>query len=842
MFQATSQVNSNVYSGGFRYHVRRPVESWKFFETKKNDGSKVYLCRLCGSSYKHKKSLNKHWRDKHYAELMSAQENCQPDGELDNDGDDEDGREGGDGDDSGEGDANKLLDTSDTRPLSSVENVDPDKVNSRYVKARDVNSAGTSGSLARIYSTGSEDCENRPPGATVSLSGGMGSVQNGVTVRNENAMRDRNVNEISKSGHLSVGVDHRDRLYANRRRLSAVPCSPSIQPRPRGRVSECVVKRVRSPNGENVNVDSKRRHSVFSSVREECSNDVNEKCSETSCYSNRNTPDGEMMSNRTNRSYVNCVGMYGGEVLCHEVEPLDLSVVRSSGTQIDCVISGRGSTGTSGIAVGSFDVNRTGGLSGSGGVKMSLEETVSVAPAASSTQDGGKNRRKEPRISRTLLIGLLQTALSTLENEIGENVMDSCESGVELSATSSSLLLAIGSLLITLADMKPNVLCFPAPGESCGGNKECVAERVDDESRSYLSSVGILTGDKSTVRCYPVESFQAGHDGTIPGHCVDRAGSSSDCGVTAMGISKTDERDSERCLDADTWGRRDNELASSCESDYADGNHKEMSLSGAGQEVSFTGLEGMKKCDGSEAVIICPVCKFGARWFSELRAHMVNHSEHRMFGCCYCHYRAKWKWDVAKHMRRCPLGRHVSHLQNEALLRIVRYHPPPEEDILYSYFPQNGFPGVGVDHPPTPPKSCAKLGYERVRLSDYDSKDCLSFGGNLRDGSGSILDASAVSGRGMGNRDSNLGASTSMDDNTRPCRSRNDTEVSDIVECDETESCGLVIVEDDGECVDKSRSVDHEIKCVDGGSGKMLILLVIDAASRRTMGRPADRI
>lgn len=106
---------------------------------------------------------------------------------------------------------------------------------------------------------------------------------------------------------------------------------------------------------------------------------------------------------------------------------------------------------------------------------------------------------------------------------------------------------------------------------------------------------------------------------------------------------------------------------------------------------------------GMDPIIPCTMCSFVARWFSELRAHMVNHSDHRMFGCCYCPYRAKWKWDVAKHMRRCPQARHVAHLQNECLLRMVCYFPPPERDILHPYFPQYGFPGVGIDKPISPP-------------------------------------------------------------------------------------------------------------------------------------------
>ncbi|VDD77870.1 unnamed protein product [Mesocestoides corti] len=104
-----------------------------------------------------------------------------------------------------------------------------------------------------------------------------------------------------------------------------------------------------------------------------------------------------------------------------------------------------------------------------------------------------------------------------------------------------------------------------------------------------------------------------------------------------------------------------------------------------------------------DPLIPCPACPFVARWFSELRAHMVNHSGHRMFGCCYCPYRAKWKWDVAKHMRRCLHARHVAHLPNEGLLRMITYFAPPPEDILYAYFPRCGYPGIGVDQPPLPP-------------------------------------------------------------------------------------------------------------------------------------------
>ncbi|KAL3312557.1 hypothetical protein Ciccas_008850 [Cichlidogyrus casuarinus] len=124
--------------------------------------------------------------------------------------------------------------------------------------------------------------------------------------------------------------------------------------------------------------------------------------------------------------------------------------------------------------------------------------------------------------------------------------------------------------------------------------------------------------------------------------------------------------------------------------------------------------------DPDTGPISCKLCNFEARWFSELRAHMVNHSEHRMFGCCYCIYRAKWKWDVAKHMRRCALARHVAHLPNESLLRMVKYLPPPPTDILYEFFPKNSYPGVGTERPVTPPQFARMKDEHRSTPSSMD--------------------------------------------------------------------------------------------------------------------------
>ena len=52
----------------------------------------------------------------------------------------------------------------------------------------------------------------------------------------------------------------------------------------------------------------------------------------------------------------------------------------------------------------------------------------------------------------------------------------------------------------------------------------------------------------------------------------------------------------------------------------------------------------------------CSVCEYRARWPSEISQHMKNHSDEKPFHCPRCSYRSKWKWDVVKHLKRCGGG------------------------------------------------------------------------------------------------------------------------------------------------------------------------------------------
>ncbi|CAI2736105.1 unnamed protein product [Schistosoma spindalis] len=810
IFLPVNQTNSNmsnIYGGGFRYHVRRPVESWKFFETNKSDGSKVYLCRLCGSSYKHKKSLNKHWKDKHFTELSNAGGNCQADGELD-EGDD------GDGDDS-EGDG-KQLNNSYNTPLSSIENANLNKLNNKYLEGRENYSYKSPGSVGRTYSMRTENSENCPPDPNYFMSRRMGNEQNENDLKNDIVVsRSNMITEIHKSGYLSVPGDHSDRFVVGRKRLSAIPCSsPVVQPKIHSRVSEYGVKRVRSPNTDYTNLGSKRRHSVVSCGREECVVDVREKISESSC-SNRNTPDGDIISScAASRLGMNSLDQHVSEITLDEVKPLDLSVVRVMETEVDC---GRMSSGTAVSPGSTVDLVKADAFTVNDSAKVQQEELVSITPTSTSMENGGKNKKRECRVSRALLIGLLQTALSTLENEVDDIMSESYESSFELSATSASLLLAVGSLLVTLSEKKSGVCSGVAPVETYV-SKKSVDEVIEGRSHSGFDGTVMLTTGSEKLVSSSKDCFQVSSE-TFPRLVHDHSHSPDGCTSRPLETRKFVGKVEDSCMDRIVESRKDRGSLSAYEYGI---NENEISFEALDNGPPLTGVEGMKKCDGSEPVIICPVCKFGARWFSELRAHMVNHSEHRMFGCCYCHYRAKWKWDVAKHMRRCPLGRHVSHLQNEALLRIVRYYPPPEDDILYNYFPQNGFPGVGVDHPPTPPiNSMKRNGYERVRAYDCESKDCSLFSNRLCDeGEVGGMVRGLVCERNVGSENSDVSTSVSGANNVHQCHALEGDVVKDVGDCEENESGGLVIV-DDGDDEEKISEVSGGVASINGSKERI---------------------
>ena len=52
----------------------------------------------------------------------------------------------------------------------------------------------------------------------------------------------------------------------------------------------------------------------------------------------------------------------------------------------------------------------------------------------------------------------------------------------------------------------------------------------------------------------------------------------------------------------------------------------------------------------------CELCEYRARWPSEMTQHAKNHSDEKPYHCPQCTYRSKWKWDVVKHLKRCGGG------------------------------------------------------------------------------------------------------------------------------------------------------------------------------------------
>ncbi|CAG5116754.1 unnamed protein product [Candidula unifasciata] len=61
-------------------------------------------------------------------------------------------------------------------------------------------------------------------------------------------------------------------------------------------------------------------------------------------------------------------------------------------------------------------------------------------------------------------------------------------------------------------------------------------------------------------------------------------------------------------------------------------------------------------CKSEELPYKCTMCNYHARWPSEVTQHMKNHSDSKPYLCPRCEYRSKWKWDVVKHLKRCGGG------------------------------------------------------------------------------------------------------------------------------------------------------------------------------------------
>ena len=86
-------------------------------------------------------------------------------------------------------------------------------------------------------------------------------------------------------------------------------------------------------------------------------------------------------------------------------------------------------------------------------------------------------------------------------------------------------------------------------------------------------------------------------------------------------------------------------------------NNKNQAAEGTPREISPTDKD--KNGKGVSDVLLpykCTICEYRARWPSEISQHMKNHSNEKPYHCPRCSYKSKWKWDVVKHLRRCGGG------------------------------------------------------------------------------------------------------------------------------------------------------------------------------------------
>ncbi|TPP56042.1 Zinc finger C2H2 [Fasciola gigantica] len=658
---------SYVHAGGFRYQIRRPVESWKFVETRKLDGSVIFLCRFCGSSYKHKKSLNKHWKDKH-ADVPRPQ-GAQADDDDDEDDDDED-----DEDDEAEEDD----DGAEEGRISESENIPPGTVTIAHAKTIGNTLNWTEHANTTTYPYNNTRVKPCDPAQRVMLTerAALRRLSAPINRPTEKSIQPRRTSFLPDSDCTTETVLFRTNIPMKRRFRDVVDSVPSRR-----------VEHARQHFQEHKN---KRRQS--NTARSEASHlpesDTHLSMSKEQVFGTviRSSFDGQTHDESDDKDSLD---QTTARSVTTDSQPLDLSILRSMNSP-----------------------------------QIQIRPNRSIPLI-------DDNSRSDQAIDVSLLIGLLQTALNTLTAELREATKRSTEGPIStnnLSKTSISLLLAIGTLLVSIVDKKNDParverLVSPKMEEEKPRFENCSTSRQSVSSNTCCTPPNnqVLPPAPSSALISPAietHSFQKEDYRPKMDNAIRPFSSHSDVSRTTptrvahhieihqktssnANSDKHISAESSFCLAQELTPIRHPRLNTKStavvpnpNTPSADGTTKTP------RQVEDTKSVGESQ---SECQIICPVCNFDARWFSELRAHMVNHSEHRMFGCCFCTYRAKWKWDVAKHMRRCPLGRHVAHLSNEALLRIVRYHPPPKGNILYNYFPQDGFPGVGLDRPPTPP-------------------------------------------------------------------------------------------------------------------------------------------
>lgn len=74
----------------------------------------------------------------------------------------------------------------------------------------------------------------------------------------------------------------------------------------------------------------------------------------------------------------------------------------------------------------------------------------------------------------------------------------------------------------------------------------------------------------------------------------------------------------------------------------------------------------------------CSICEYRARWPSEITQHMKNHSDEKPYCCPRCTYKSKWKWDVVKHLKRCGGGT----IKDVIDMTKVKRTPPPNVTVM----------------------------------------------------------------------------------------------------------------------------------------------------------------
>ncbi|VDP84826.1 unnamed protein product [Echinostoma caproni] len=655
------------------------------------DGSVIFLCRCCGSSYKHKKSLNKHWKDKHadVPRPHGAQADDDEDEDEDDEEDEDEEEEGGQNDDNcGVND----LHGSDT------ENIPPENMTVSRPGQSNVDSSGFGLSRTKV-------CE---PTQRVMLTerAALRRLSAPPSRTAEKSFHTRRASFLPEVSQANQSGSHKAHVSIKRRFRDTVDSS-SIRSTVNNHRNETTAYNSHEPvtkRRQSAIYPDETFHSTLSDVHQPISkgHTFTTTTSQSTGISKHEERDDKMSNDRLH-----------GASLIPDTQPLDLSILRPLDSPYVPRVSSQ------------------------------------YVASPSKVDDIDKN---DQAIDVSLLIGLLQTALNTLTAEFREATRRSAEGPIFtscLSKTSISLLLAIGTLLVSMVDKKddksnaerlisPNertmnnlltgpintprqsiqsISCRTPPNNSSNNPVlppapalALVSPAIEthsfqpDEYKPNLDSVHrSLSAQPDTVRTPPTRSIDHTEvsQNTTP-KAYDR--------MIPCSLGSYAPMENNLILSQTFTPIRHSRVHTKSSSMV--NTSRTSSTEGTTTTTPPTNRTPRQSDDPrstgesqSECQIICPVCNFDARWFSELRAHMVNHSEHRMFGCCFCTYRAKWKWDVAKHMRRCPLGRHVAHLSNEALLRIVRYHPPPKGNILYNYFPQDGFPGVGLDRPPTPPNA-----------------------------------------------------------------------------------------------------------------------------------------